>query len=98
MDSIVESLPYYLDNVQVFFGNSQTIFWISFVLGCVWFYKGEGTVGAHVDKLQYSLFMGYKGLVVTQIVPFILTLFPPEAKPIASIVMLFFIFKHLDFI
>ncbi len=94
----MDSLQDYLDIILLFFSNSQTVFWISFILGCVWFYKGEGQSGMYADKLQYTLYMVYRGIIITQIIPYALELLPPEGTPLVSIIMLCIICKHLNLI
>ena len=88
----------YLKLLLFFLCESQTIFVISFILGCVWFYKGEGRIGVFSDKFHYSLIMILKGLMISQGISYILPFVPFETRPFISLIMMFYICKHSNII
>jgi len=75
--------------------NPQIIFFLAFVLGCIWFNKAESKMGVFADSTHKIFTMVTRGFFTGIITMQLLGMFPVDALPFITLLLIFTIIKYL---
>lgn len=84
-----------MDELLLMAANPQIIFFLAFVLGCIWFNKSESRMGVFADNTHKTFTMVTRGFFTGIITMQLLGMFPLEALPFITLLLISTIIRYL---